>query len=202
MTANELRSFGQYNEVVFESQQCAHASFQDCEFETCQFRDCDFSEATFVNCRFIDCDFYDCNCNVAKFQRSRMRQSQFYGCKLTGVNWTILDWSGYALEPPFSFVQCELSFSVFPGLVLPQLLLHECVAHEVDFSHCDLTGADFHQTDLTGAYFHRTKLDQCNFEQAYNFSIDPTHNSLVAARFSTPEVLSLLTGFKIKIDSE
>jgi uncharacterized protein YjbI with pentapeptide repeats len=111
-----------------------------------------------------------------------------------------MDWRGFALEPPFSFVRCDLSYAVFAELDLAQLVMHECNACEADFVGSNLTGSDFHQTDFAGARFHRTKLDQCQFQQAYNFTIDPTQNSLSNARFSSPEVFNLLAPFKIKID--
>jgi len=45
------------------------------------------------------------------------------------------------------------------------------------------------------------KLDKCNFQEAVNYCIDPLENSIEGAKFSSPEVLSLLSAFKIMIDS-
>lgn len=202
MMTGQLRCGDEYQDLVFDALQQAKSCVRDCEFVQCQFRGCDFAAATLVGCRFIDCDFYDCNFNVVRFERCTMRCCQFQGCNVTGVNWTRLDWRSVNLAAPLSFIQCDLSYSVFQRLALPQLLLHECIVHEVDFSECDLTAADFHSSDLAGAFFRHTKLDKCNFQQAYNFAIDPTQNSVTAARFSSPEVLNLLAAFRIKVDCD
>jgi prephenate dehydratase len=48
--------------------------------------------------------------------------------------------------------------------------------------------------------FSFSKLDRCNFQEAINYYIDPLENSIEGAVFNSPEVLSLLSRFKIKID--
>jgi uncharacterized protein YjbI with pentapeptide repeats len=84
---------------------------------------------------------------------------------------------------------------------LKEACLQDCKAHDVDFSECDLKGADFFRTDLKDSRFVLCKLDECNFQEAVNYYIDPLENSIEGAKFSSPEVLSLLSAFKIKIDS-
>ena len=54
---------------------------------------------------------------------------------------------------------------------------------------------------LKDSRFVLCKLDKCNFQEAVNYYIDPLENSIEGAKFSSPEVLSLLSTFKIKIDS-
>ena len=108
------------------------SEIHDSEFDACAFHGCDFSSAVFTGCRFLYCDFQDCNFNVAEFRRSRMWLSQFRGCKLTGINWTLMDWRGFALEPPFSFVRCDLSYAVFAELDLAHRVMHECNACEAE----------------------------------------------------------------------
>ena len=89
---------------------------------------------------------------------------------------------------------------MFHSLKLPDLIISNCKAHDVDFSDCDLAHADFHGTDLKQARFSSTRLDHCNFSAATNYYIDPLENSVEGAVFSLPDVLSLLSTFKIKID--
>jgi hypothetical protein len=43
-------------------------------------------------------------------------------------------------------------------------------------------------------------LEEANFVGAKNYFIDPTKNRVKKARFSQPEVLELLAGFKIVIE--
>ena len=51
------------------------------------------------------------------------------------------------------------------------------------------------------ARFNRTRLDRANFTDASNYAIDPMANSVEGASFSIPEVLSLLSTFKIRVDN-
>jgi fluoroquinolone resistance protein len=127
-------------------------------------------------------------------------QTEFMDCKITGVNWTSLDWSRITIASPISFESCDISFSVFNSLQLNELGLRNSKAHDVDFSECDLKGADFFKSDLMDSRFSLSKLDNCNFQEAINYYIDPIENSIKGAKFSSPEVLSLLSRFKINID--
>lgn len=121
---------------------------------------------------------------------------------MTGVNWTSLNWSNVALSAPLFFYSCDVSFCVFNALQLPDLVMTGCKAHDVDFAECDLANADFFETDFSAARFNLTKLNGCNFKDAVNYSIDPLQNSIEGASFSVPDVLGLLSSFKIKIDDD
>ena len=79
-------------------------------------------------------------------------------------------------------------------------MIRNCKAHDVGFESCDLTGADFVKTDLTNTRFSSSKLNNCDFREASNFNINPTENSVEGANFSFPEVLNLLSSFRIKMD--
>jgi uncharacterized protein YjbI with pentapeptide repeats len=148
----------------------------------------------------MECVFRDCNLGLVKLTQTRFIETRFELCKIIGVNWTLLGWTGVTLSAPFGFDSCDISFSVFNSLKLPGLMLRNCKANDVDFESCDLTGADFTKTDLTNTRFSSSKLNDCDFREANNFSINPTENSVEGANFSFPEVLSLLSSFRIKMD--
>jgi len=59
--------------------------------------------------------------------------------------------------------------------------------------------ADFRETDLEGNIFHHADLSKADFRDVKNYSINPQSNILKKARFSIPEVLSLLNFFDIQI---
>ncbi len=170
------------------------------EFEDCKFISCNFSETQFIQCKFIDCEFKSSNLNLVKLDKSKFIETVFKDCKIIGVNWTSLDWGSYSIVSPIFFESCDISFSVFNSLKLHELSLQDCKAHDVDFSDCDLKGANFFRTDLKESRFVLCKLDNCNFQEAVNYYIDPLENSIKGAKFSSPEVLSLLSAFEIKID--
>ncbi len=66
--------------------------------------------------------------------------------------------------------------------------------------NADLTDSDFSDSDLSGSQFHRTLLENTNFKGAYHYTIDPASNRLKKAKFSYPEVLSLLAPFEICVE--
>ena len=67
-------------------------------------------------------------------------------------------------------------------------------------SNSNLAGSDFGNSDLQASKFQNTNLEKANFVGAKNYYIDPTQNKLKKAKFSSPEVLSLLAGFEIEIE--
>ena len=191
-----------YEEQVFDGLELRQQRVRSITFECCRFIGCDFSETEFLDCRFSDCVFKDSNLSTARLDGTRFSSTEFSDCKVTGINWTSLDWNNVALSAPMFLDACDVSFSVFSGLQLPELQLTRCKAHDVDFSECDLRDADFFEADLLNARFNLTRLDRCNFKGAINYLIDPLNNSIEGATFSVPDVLSLLKPFKIRIDDE
>jgi uncharacterized protein YjbI with pentapeptide repeats len=195
-----IKDGASYEEQVFDALEFRQQRIRSGSFELCKFINCDFSESEFTDCRFSDCEFKDSNLNVVKFDGTRFTSTEFKNCKVTGINWTSLNWNSVALSAPFYFDACDISFSAFSALQLPELQLTRCRAHDVDFSECDLSDSDFFETDLTNTRFNRTKLDRSNFSGATSYSIDPLQNSIEGASFSLPDALSLLSPFRIKID--
>ena len=191
-----------YTQEVFNALEIKETSDQLSNFENCNFENCNFSAAQFIECRFTDYEFKNSNLSSIKFDQSKFFETDFKGCKLTGVNWTYLNWSNFNLASPIFFESCDISFSVFTSLDLQEICLQDCKAHDVDFSECNLRGADLFGTDLKDTRFAFCKLDKCNFREAINYFINPLENSIEGAKFSSPEVLSLLDAFKIEIDSD
>jgi len=191
-----------YMGEIFDGLELHDSRVERGEFEQCKFIGCNFSATLFTQCKFIDCEFKRSNLNLITLDRSKFFETDFRDCKITGVNWTSLDWGSFTLTSPIFFESCDLSFSVFDSLKLRELCMLSCKAHDVDFSKCDLEGSDFFRTDFKDSRFSRTKLDNCNFIEALNYYIDPLENSIEGARFSSPEVLNLLNPFNIKIDED
>ena len=70
---------------------------------------------------------------------------------------------------------------------------------ETDFFKANLTGCDFENTDLQATRFQNCNLRKASFVGAKNYFVDPVDNNVRQAKFSAPEVLSLLSKFKIEI---
>lgn len=196
----ELKSGTLYEGLTFSELDFSEGAVHSSTFEMCEFEYCDFTEAEFENCNYRECFFKSSNLSLVKLLDTRFVETGFESCKVTGVNWGLLNWAGTALSSPMSFESCDVSFSVFNSLNLPGLIMRNCKAHDVDFESCDLTGGNFAKTDLANTRFNSTKLNGCDFREAINYYINPNENSVAGANFSVPEVLNLLSSFGIRVD--
>lgn len=169
------------------------------EFEGCSFENCDFSEAILKRCNFIDCEFISCNLSNVKIEYSKFADVCFRDSKLIGINWTKVDFPRMLFSAPFSFYKCILNDSSFQGLTLPDLIMEECRAHNVDFRDGDFASSNFTYTDLTGCLFHKTNLSGADFSEAVNYDIDIYRNTIKKAKFSRFEAIRLLDSSEIEL---
>ncbi|MEE8588017.1 MAG: pentapeptide repeat-containing protein [Sulfurimonadaceae bacterium] len=169
------------------------------EFDDCIFKGCDLRETVFSHCRFIDCHFIDCDMNVVKFIGSRFEVTYFKSCKLTGVDWTTVDYSEFLEEAPFSFYDSILDYSSFFGEKLQTMVMQNCKAVEVDFREADLKGADFSRSDLSASLFRNTVLVKSDFTGAQDYTIDIRINNISGAKFSASEAVCLLESLDIEL---
>ncbi len=192
-------SRGRYAERTFEAADSAGAEIASAEFRECRFVRCCFRESVLRACVFDECVFVECDLSLVKLPHSVFSSTRFEGSKIIGVNWTEARWPASRLLVPVRFDKCVISHSTFLGLNLKGVRITECIAEDVDFREAELSKADFSGTDLTGAQFGNTNLTGANLRGAHNYSIIPAENTLKGARFSLPEVMSLLSGLDIEI---
>ena len=72
-----------------------------------------------------------------------------------------------------------------------------CSMKEADFTNANLTEASFDGCNMAKAIFLGSNLEKTNFEQALNYSFDPSRNFLKKTRFSSSGVLGLLSQYDI-----
>lgn len=175
---------------------CTGEKIKDKEFENCVFEKCIFIECIFDNCIFIDCIFSACSISANKPYNSRFTNIKFKDSKVMGCDFT------KARSLRFlSFERCDISYSNFGYVKLPELILKECIAQEVNFNEADLTGGVFTKTDFLKAIFLNTNLTKADFRKAFNYGIDFKFNILKKTKFSLPEATSLLTSLDIELES-
>jgi fluoroquinolone resistance protein len=194
---NPFESKAEYEGAIFKNVKLESSQISNKEFYECTFITCSFRETTFKACKFIDCTFQNSDLSLASFSGTSFQKTSFERSKVIGVNWTIAAWSRFQSESPIRFHECVIDFSAFIGLKLRKISVTKCSAQEVEFSDADLTNANFSGTDLAKSRFRKTNLTRANFEDATNYSIDVTNNTITKARFSLPEALSLLNGLDI-----
>lgn len=189
----------EYSNCHFEQLQMSEKQLEEFVFEDCKFTKCNFSETEFINCKFVDCEFFFCNLSTIKISRSTFINVAFEDSKVIGVNWSFAYWPQISLPSPIHFLRCDISLSSFFELSLAEMTLEGCKAHEVDFRESDFTSANFAYTDFLGSQFVRTKLIGADFTESINYQIDTELNNIKNAKFSFPEVVSLLNSLEIEI---
>jgi fluoroquinolone resistance protein len=167
------------------------------DFEGCRFSRCDLGGLDLSGINFTDCVFDECNLSATKIIQTTFNDVRFTGCKILGLHFETAN--QHLLSVHFekstldlcSFYQCKMKKTVF----------NQCSLQEVDFTETILTEANFDGCNLKGAKFERSHLEKADLRTAINYSMDPELNKLKQARFSSPEVLSLLDKYQLRISS-
>lgn len=68
------------------------------------------------------------------------------------------------------------------------------------FEECDLQESNFRNCRLEATQFFRCDVRKADFREAKGYVIDIPSNKLRQAKFSFPEVVSLLDSLEIKIE--
>jgi len=178
-----------FERIVFSGQ-----ILEKIEFYNCTFSSCDFTKVQLSRCEFEKCSFSSSDLSLLNFGGSGLADVKFIKSKLVGIIWE-------SVRKPchFSFDGCKLDNSSFYGQNMKNLVMKNCSAREVDFTHADLSKANFSGTDLLNSRFTETNLGFADFSSAFNYGIDPSINKIKKAIFSYPEVTSLLNYFDITI---
>lgn len=189
----------QFYDKTFEKLNLSEKDFHQATFENCKLIKCDISNANLTNCQFVDCEFLQCNLSMAKINDCLFNNVIFEESKCIGLNWSYAHWPQVKLLSPIQFYHCDISLSSFFGLSLKEITVENCKAHEVDFREADFSDANLSFTDFLGSQFIRTKLISADFTESTNYNIDIELNEIKKAKFSFPEVTSLLKSLDIQI---
>lgn len=146
--------------------------------------------------KFVDHRFEGKDLSLTKFKGARLQNVVFENCKLMGVNFSLVDPLLFSVQ----FKNCLLDMANFSGLDLKKTPFINCLIRDASFFESNLSDADFSGSNLLGTTFHHCNLTKANFASAQGYSINPLTNVLKGAKFSSPEVLSLLKHLEIVID--
>jgi fluoroquinolone resistance protein len=186
-----------YSDQVIRDVDLSQSEIASKEFYDCRFVRCSFAETTFRRCRFSNCTFEHCDLGLMRVTGSTFSGTRFEDSKAIGVNWTDASWPKARLSCPIGFCRCAISHSTFIGLSLPEIVISDCLARDVDFREANLARADLSHTDLAGSLFSSTDLTEADLSQAKDYNINAGLNVLKGARFSLPEAMSLLRSLDI-----
>lgn len=184
-----------FENTCFEKINRPSINLDEIEFYNCTFSNNILFKGTFKNCRFEKCTIKDCDFSLSKFSGSIFIDTLFNDCKLMGIDWTLTSKPLRAV-----FTNCILSDSSFFSLDLTGSKIANCKAHNVDFERTNLSKSDCSSTDFLSSKFSQTNLIGADLRDARNYYINPAVNKIKKAKFSYPEVLTLLSIYDIIIE--
>lgn len=185
-----------FDKENFNNIACLQEDLRNKEFSDCVFKKCDFSGSDFSGSSFMDCTFLDCNLSNIKVNGCRFQGVNFTNCKLLGIIFALIN----TFLIKWSFQKCIVALCDFSDLNIKDSKFLHCELRENDFVNTNLAKCDFFESDFAASKFQNANLEEANLVGAKNYYIDPKQNRLKQARFSYPEVLSLLDTFGIKIE--
>jgi fluoroquinolone resistance protein len=168
-------------------------------FSGCRLTACDLTGRDMGGKEFQDCVFTGCNLSLAKFTNCTLSEVSFASCKLIGIDFSAANKP--TLFKPFRRLDdCLVEMCNFSGLNMREVRFEGCTLRKCTFGETDLRDSTFGYSDLEGTAFHHADLSRADFTRARNYTIDPSVNKVNKAKFSVPEVLSLLRGFDIVLE--
>lgn len=187
----------EFENLVFKKESFVNQDLKHKIFSHVIFDQCDFSQSDLTLAKFLECKFLGCNLSLSKIDGTRFQEVEFEGCKLVGLHFSKCEQTFLRMQ----FKKSLISTCNFSDLDLKNTVFQQCQIRDTYFTNVNLTGSDFSKSDLQGSTFHQTNLTKANFVGAINYSISPLVNKLTKAKFSSPEVLSLLSFLDIAIES-
>lgn len=188
-------------EAIFEDEcftglNCADLDLSDRIFRDCEFVDCDFSGSKLSKCQFSDCEFKQCNFSNAKLYATKISEAYFVECKMDGIDFTTCNQMLFSIN----LKRCKIAYGIFSGLQMSGYNLSGSALTNCLFEETDLSRANLSDCDLKGSTFDRTNLTSADLRSSTGYQIDPNTNKISKARFSYPEVLSLLKPFGVVVE--
>lgn len=171
------------------------------EFKDCLFKNCSFEECSLKNVYFKDCIFENCTIMNIKSENNTVIQSvDFISCQIIGINWQDFLPSLIFMDPINKIETCCLKYNTFFEMNFKKFKFSGNEVVNSMFSGCDLAEADFFECNLNKTEFFKADLRKANFRESKGYQIDITTCKLKQAKFSMPEVVSLLNILEIDID--
>lgn len=172
----------------------------DMSFDNCSFHHCIFDACTFERCRFHGCSFTSCSFVSPLPKNTDMRFCDFRNCMLLAVSFMSFVNDEYIRTPVNSLQDCKIRNSLFHEMSFPGYDFSSNSFSQCEFSECVLNDASFRGCDLSGTSFSNSDLRGADFRKSDGYVIDIFNNKLKGAKFSSPEVLDLLSGLQIVVE--
>jgi uncharacterized protein YjbI with pentapeptide repeats len=166
------------------------------EYEACQFLNCNMANLNCAGYVFIDCIFENSNLSLVKLHNTILRDIQFKGCKMIGLQFCDANEFGLSIQ----FEDCILTNASFYKTKLKKTNFINSKLNEVDFTESDLTASVFANSDLSNAIFSFTNIEQADFRGAIHYAIDPETNKVKKSKHNLTGLEGLLLKYNLKVD--
>lgn len=193
-------------ETYYEDQLIKDQKYQDtvkeyCKFLDCCFENCSFEDCVINHCHFVNCSFYNCNIISLTSQYSEIKNAVFEKCNLIGIHtWNDLLPVGKYTCAIERIENCCLKYNSFIEMNFRKFDFSGNVIQESMFEECNLQESSFRNCRLEATQFSRCDVRKADFREAKGYVIDIPSNKLRQAKFSFPEVVSLLDSLELKIE--
>lgn len=190
-----------YEEKLIKDQKYQNVAKEQCKFIECTFENCVFEDCKIIGCVFVNCKFYNCNLISLTSQHSEVKNTAFQKCNLIGIHcWNDLLPAGKYTHSIDVLKNCFMKYNSFIEIPFRKFDFSSNIIQESIFEECDLQESNFRDCRLEAAQFFRCDIRKADFRGAIGYAIDIPSNKLKQAKFSYPEVTSLLNSLEIKID--
>lgn len=190
-----------YEEQVIKDRKYQNITKEQSKFIDCTFENCSFEDCSITGCVFVNCKFYKCNIISLTSKHSEMKNAAFHKCNLIGIHcWNELLPAGKFAHSIEKLEGCYLKYNSFIEMPFRKFDFAGNIIQESAFEECDLQESNFRDCQLEATQFFRCDIRKADFRDAKGYVIDIPSNKLKQARFSYPEVTSLLASLDIKID--
>lgn len=184
----------------FENLSYKNETIENIEYDDCVFEKCQFTEVNMVACIFNTCVFRDCEFKLIKFDHCRMQNASFHSSLLMGINWDELQAREAKSFPVETFKNCILKYNNFIHAYLTKFDFSTSTLMECFFLECTLVKANFRNVVFKHTNFSECNLTESDFRGAEGYAIDILNSKIKKAKFSFPEVISLLDALEITIE--
>lgn len=190
-----------YEEQIIKDRKYENITKEQCNFIDCTFENCSFEECEIINCVFVNCNFYNCNIISLTSKYSEVKNATFQKCNLIGIHcWNELLPVGRYAHSIDKLECCCMKYNSFIEMPFRKFDFSGNIIQESIFEECDLQESNFRDCRLEATQFFKCDIRKADFRDAKGYAIDVPSSKIKQAKFSYPEVTSLLASLEIKID--
>lgn len=188
-----------FEEKIIRNKKIQSFTAEQYKFVDCEFKNCFFEECKIIGCIFVNCKFENCTVISLDSKYSELKNAVFIKCNLIGVHWNTLLPSGKYAHPMDKLENCFLKYNTFLEMNFIKFSFSGNTIQESMFEECNLSESNFHNCRLEGTQIFKCDIRRADFTEAKGYAIDIKSNKLKQAKFSFPDVVSLLETLEIKI---